>query len=267
MMSLLSFVKPLAYLSVPFFLLRTASNSSPSARYYIRLGLYLSTFGVCSVWGILVSIGMTAVGKRFDINWVVARSFYHLTSRVLGIYVEVEGEEHLSVKPAILVANHQSMLDILYTARVFPKQASITSKKELQWMPLLGQYMTLSGAIFIDRKNNARAIKSVADAGLAMKQRQISVWVYPEGTRTLSEKLDMLPFKKGAFHMAVQAGVPITPIICQNYWNLYHGGTFESGIIKVKVLPPIPTAGLTASDVGELAASVREKMLEALHEI
>lgn len=101
-------------------------------------------------------------------------------------------------------------------------------------MPLLGQFMTLSGAIFIDRSNNANAVKSVAAAGQVMKERGTSIWVFPEGTRTLGQKPDMLPFKKGSFHLAVQAGVPITPLICQNYWPLYHKGTFESGLIKVK---------------------------------
>ena len=117
-MSFFGFVKPLAYISLPVFLLRTASNSSPLARYYVRLGLYLSALGVCSVWGVIASIGMPLIGRRYDINWVVARSFYNLASRLLGIYcVEVDGEEHLSVRPAVIVANHQSMLDILYVGR------------------------------------------------------------------------------------------------------------------------------------------------------
>lgn len=120
-MSLLSYVvKPLAYVSLPVFLLHAASSASPLARYYVRLGLYLSAMGVCSVWGVIASVGMTLAGRRFDINWVVARSFYRLTSRLLGIYITVEGEEHLSVKPAVLVGNHQSMLDILYIGRYAP---------------------------------------------------------------------------------------------------------------------------------------------------
>lgn len=116
-MSLLSLVKPLAYLSLPLFLLRTASNASPLARYYVRLGVYLSAIGVCSVWGVVTAIGMTLAGNRFDINWVVARSFYHLTSRLLGIYIEIEGEEYLSTRPAVMIMNHQSMLDILVIGR------------------------------------------------------------------------------------------------------------------------------------------------------
>ena len=117
-MSFLSYlVKPLAYVSLPVFILHTVSNASPLARYYVRLGLYLSALGICSAWGAIASIGMTLIGRRFDINWVVARSFYALAGRLLDIELELEGEEHLSTKPAILVGNHQSMVDILYLGR------------------------------------------------------------------------------------------------------------------------------------------------------
>ena len=85
--------KPVAYLSLPLFLLHTASNRSPLARYYIRLGLYLSSLGVASIWGAISSIGMTLLGRRLDTNWIVARFFYHLASRVVGIEIELEGEE------------------------------------------------------------------------------------------------------------------------------------------------------------------------------
>ena len=108
------------------------------------------------------------------------------------------------------------------------------AKKELKWMPLLGQFMTLSGAVFIDRKNNTRAFESLAAAGDTIKRRGIALWVFPEGTRTNKPEVDLKPFKKGAFHLAVQAGVPITPVVCQNYWHLYHKGVFESGKLKIK---------------------------------
>lgn len=263
-MSLLSFFKPLAYISLPVFLLRTASNSSPLARYYVRLGIYLSTVGICSVWGVFASVGMSLMGRRHDIKWLVARSFYLLAGRFLDITIEVEGEEYLSQKPAVLVGNHMSMLDLLYLGRIFPKQATMTAKKELQWMPFLGQFMTLAGVVFIDRKNNARAVQSIAEAGQNMKRRKLAIWVFPEGTRNLSEKPDLRTFKKGAFHLAVQAGVPIIPVVCENYYRLYHKGCFESGRIKIKVLPPIPTVGLTAADVTELSIRVRAQMLDAL---
>ena len=116
-MGLLSIIKPLAYLSLPVFLLRTLSQASPIARYYVRLGVYLSAISICSAWGAIISLPMTLAGRRFDINWVVARTFYLLAGKSLGITIEVEGEEHLHTCPAIFVGNHQSMLDVLYLGR------------------------------------------------------------------------------------------------------------------------------------------------------
>lgn len=109
--------KPLAYVSLPFFILRSIAQSSPFARYYIRVVLYYSTLGLASAWGMMVAVGMSLAGRRFDINWVVARSFYLIASKVIDINFVVEGEEHLDTKPAMLVGNHQSALDILYLGR------------------------------------------------------------------------------------------------------------------------------------------------------
>ena len=111
-------------------------------------------------------------------------------------------------------------------------------KKELQWVPLMGQFMQLSGAVFVDRGNNAAAVRSLAAAGETIRTRHTSLWMFPEGTRTLRPNADLKPFKKGAFHMAVEAGVPIIPVVCENYWRLYRKGVFEEGVLKVKGLYP-----------------------------
>lgn len=221
---------------------------------------------VVSTWGVAVAVGMTLVGRRNDVNYVVARAFYALASYALDIKVVVEGEEHLQTRPAVMVSNHQSMLDILCLGRMFPQKASIMAKKELQWTPL-GPWMFMSGAIFIDRGNSSRAQESLAAAGEKMKSKGISLMMYPEGTRHNQEEPSLLPFKKGAFHLAVQAGIPIVPVICENYWRIYHKSVFDTGTIKLRVLPPIPTAGLTMADVSELATRVRSQMLDALRDI
>ncbi|CAE6477206.1 unnamed protein product [Rhizoctonia solani] len=260
-------IKPLAYLSLPALVLRYLSEKSPIVRYYVRLTTYLSTLGVLSMWGVLCSVGMTLMGKRFDINYVVARSFYYVCGPLLGIEIVVEGEEYISTPSAVYIGNHQSMLDILYLGRIFPKRASIMAKKELKWAPFLGQFMALSGAVFVDRKSSKDALHALAQAGEEMKSKGVSLWVFPEGTRASSEVPNLLPFKKGAFHLAVQAGVPIVPIICENYWRLYRKGTLDEGTLKIKVLPPISTQGLTAADVTELADRTRETMLATLRDI
>ena len=114
------------------------------------------------------------------------------------------------------------------------RRMTIMAKKELQWMPFLGQFMALSGAVFVDRGNNAAAVRSLAAAGETIRTRRISLWMFPEGTRTLRPTHEMKTFKKGAFHMAVEAQIPVVPVICENYWQLYRKGVFEEGTLKVK---------------------------------
>jgi lysophosphatidate acyltransferase len=107
------------------------------------------------------------------------------------------------------------------------------AKTSLKYTPL-GPFMTLAGNIFIDRGNNIRAVRSVEAATQRMKKEKLSLWMYPEGTRHTSESPNMLPFKKGGFHLAINAGIPIVPIVIENYWRIYHKGVFDTGVIKVK---------------------------------
>jgi len=113
----MSIFKPLAYISIPILFLQTLSAKFPLARYYIRLALYVSTLSIVSIYGALASVVLTLVGRRYTINLVTARAFYALASRAVGITVDVEGEQWINTRPAILVGNHQSMLDILYLGR------------------------------------------------------------------------------------------------------------------------------------------------------
>ena len=173
----------------------------------------------------------------------------------------------------------------LNPTRTMPKKASIMAKKSIQMTPL-GPFMMSAGTIFIDRGNNARAIRSLEAAGEMMKKNRTSLWIYPEGTRHLADRPELLQFKKGGFYLAIQAGIPIVPVVSENYWHLYHQGHFEPGTAKIRgmllhrfyvfsskppkfsiVLSPVPTAGMTAADVPELITKVRNQMLEALLDI
>jgi lysophosphatidate acyltransferase len=164
-----------------------------------------------------------------------------------------------------------------------PYRTSIMSKKSLRFTPL-GPFMLMSGAIFIDRGNSTRAKRSLDAAVNMMRTLRVSLWMYPEGTRHSSATPDLLPFKKGGFHLAVQAGIPIVPIVVENYWHLYRKNYFGSGVVHVRgmpatlmffhrltrlsvVLPPISTTGMTAADVPALADLVRDQMLAALIDI
>ncbi|WVW81672.1 hypothetical protein I302_103667 [Kwoniella bestiolae CBS 10118] len=271
-------LKPIALAStLALSTLGILSRKYQRARFYYHLTLYVSTLGALSLWGVVVSILATITGQRLNINYLVARSFYLTCSPAVGITFDVEGEEHLKglltarggkEQSAVLVGNHQSFLDILYLGRIFPKRAAIMAKRELKYTPGLGQFMSLSGAVFVNRSNRVDALAALQAAGEDMKKKGVSLWVFPEGTRSSSAEPALLPFKKGAFHLAVQAQVPIVPVVVENYHRLFDGRTrFESGKLRIKVLPPIPTTGLTANDVTQLSEDTRTKMLDTLKEI
>jgi len=216
--------------------------------------------------GILVAAGMSLIGRSTDANSVISKLFYALVGRAFDIKVEVEGEKHLNTRPAVFMVNHQSILDTLVVGSLMPKQTAVVAKKSLQFSPI-GPFLSMSGTIFIDRGNNAKAIRSIDAAGKHMMSTKTSLLMFPEGTRFLSKEPDMLPLKKGGFHLAVNAGIPIIPIVVENYWHLYRPGVFESGIVKIRVLHPIPTTDLSSADVGTLATHVRDQMLDTLRDL
>ncbi|PWO00507.1 acyltransferase-domain-containing protein [Tilletiopsis washingtonensis] len=261
--------RSLAYtLGTAVLLLSLLSPRSQRARLYLNTIFYISGLGACSAFGVVCSLFLTLVpgANRLNTNYYVARSFYLLAGSLTGIRFRVEGEENFDkARPAVLVGNHQTGIDILYLGRIFPRIASIMAKQELKYAPLLGQFMSLSGAVFIDRKNRHDAVKSFNQVGQEMKKNGLSLWVFPEGTRSNLPFPDLLPFKKGAFHLAVQAQVPVVPVVCENYHRLFDGKTrFEGGTIRIKVLEPVPTKGLTADDVTDLTTRVRSLMLKEL---
>jgi len=95
---------------------------------------------------------------------------------------------------------------------------------------------------------------------------QISLWMFPEGTRSHYAQPGLLPFKKGAFHLALQNNLPIIPVVCENYFDLYDSKTrFNPGEIRIAVLPPISTGGLTKDDTDSVMETVRNQMLDKLN--
>jgi lysophosphatidate acyltransferase len=108
-----SLFKPLVYLSPIVFV----AWFTPTGRYYLRVGVFIGwLFAVGSSSGI-IAIVMATVGRKYDVNSIVAFSFYWIASRTLNITVELEGEEYLETRPAVMIGNHQSMLDIIWLGR------------------------------------------------------------------------------------------------------------------------------------------------------
>jgi 1-acyl-sn-glycerol-3-phosphate acyltransferase len=161
------------------------------------------------------------------------------------------------------MASHKSNLDIVVYGSLYPKRAVVIGKKEIAKIPVFGWFFRATGNILLDRKDLQSAIASIAAAAKRVKEKGISVWVFPEGHRNGSPTL--LPFKKGAFHLAIAAQVPIVPIVCTPVGDLLDGHRLLvfPGRIRLRVLPAIPTEGLGEADLDALVARVRARMQEA----
>ena len=177
--------------------------------------------------------------------------------RLSGMEVSVKGREHLDPRQTyVFISNHRSYLDtatlFVYTGR----RMGLLAKKELLKVPILGYGMGFVNVMAIDRSNSERARETVANATARIKSG-ISFGVFAEGTR--AKPGEFLPFKKGAFYMAVAAGVPIVPVALKNTDVLMGKGTgrCQSGTIEMVMLPPISTAGLSSDeDVQRLVKEV-----------
>ncbi|KAL7986447.1 hypothetical protein Chor_011613 [Crotalus horridus] len=174
-----------------------------------------------------------------------------------GIKIDVRGTENFNIKePYVVVSNHQSSLDLL--DRCVP-----IAKKELMYMGTVGLACWLGGIIFINRKKTNDAISVMSEAAQTMLSQDVRVWVFPEGTR--NHNGSMLPFKRGAFHLAVQTQVPLIPVVISSYRDFYSkkDRRFTTGRCIVQILSSVPTKGLRADDVPALTDRVRQAMLVA----
>jgi putative phosphoserine phosphatase/1-acylglycerol-3-phosphate O-acyltransferase len=189
--------------------------------------------------------------------------FGDLASAVTGLKLEVVGEKNLwAARPAVFIFNHQSDIDVMICAKLLRRNFSGVGKTELKKIPLVGAAMEYSGVVLIDRNNSKGAIAALDPLIDRIKQDQISVVMAPEGTRSHSKKPK--PFKMGAFHIAMQAGVPIIPIVIHNAMDVSPmGDTFYyPGTVEVEILAPIDTSDWTTANLHAQVTKV-----EALYKV
>lgn len=240
-----------------------------TVKFYSKTVLALLTLTTCAIYGVVSSIILRLLGKKELCQWSTARCFYYMFSTLFDIKIEIDHPERLEKLPGIIIGNHQSALDILILGKIFPKGCFVTSKESLRYVPFLGWFMALSGTFFINRSNREKAVNTLNKALQDLKKNKHGIFIFPEGTRSHSLSPTLLPFKKGAFHMAVEAGIPIIPMVASNTSSLVNGSkkNFENGVIKIKVLEPIKTEGLTKDDVNDLVTKTRDLMLELVNEL
>jgi 1-acyl-sn-glycerol-3-phosphate acyltransferase len=178
--------------------------------------------------------------------------------RVAGVRLVIEGREHLATCPAVLTFNHTSMVDFFVNAVVAPFGTLVFGKRELVRVPFLGWMWWLGGHPMINRHEPGQwevVLKEVEDSLEGGSYRCI---IAPEGTRSRDGTL--LPFKKGAFRMALHTRAPVVPVVLIGVADVYdsEAGRFRPGTVTARVLPPVPTDDWARKSLGSHMNSVRD---------
>jgi 1-acyl-sn-glycerol-3-phosphate acyltransferase len=164
-------------------------------------------------------------------------------------------------RPFVVVSNHESFADILLISHL-PWEMKWLSKAELFRIPVMGWMMWLVGDIPVKRGFGPSAVEAMERCRATLKQR-VSVMIFPEGTR--SRTAELLPFKDGAFRLAIEAGVPLLPLAVSGTRTALpkHDWRFGRSVAEVRVLEPIETVGLTLDDIPALKSRVRDLIVQS----
>ncbi|MDH5273407.1 MAG: HAD-IB family hydrolase [Gammaproteobacteria bacterium] len=186
-------------------------------------------------------------------------------SALVGLDLRVRGERNLwRARPCIFLFNHQSRADVLVLAKLVRRDFTGVAKREMRDVPVVGKLLEWAGVVFVDRANARDAIQAMQPLVDAIRRDGRSVCIAPEGTRSLTAELG--PFKKGAFHLAVQAGVPIVPVVIHNSADVQPRNEFamRPATVRVEVLPPVDTSHWRAASIEAHVREVRNLFLRCL---
>jgi len=219
----------------------------------------------------MLGVGFAAGATMALVNWdrsvgagVAASVGSELALATAGVGLNVVGEQNIwSNRPAVFLFNHQSQLDVMILGSLLRRDFTGVAKKQLEHDPVFGPIGFLTDVAYVDRDNREKAIEALAPVVEALKNGR-SIAISPEGTRSPTPRL--LPFKKGPFHMAMQAGVPVVPIVIRNAGDIMrsHSLVISNGTVDVAVLKPISTKSWTAASIGKNVEKVRGLYLETL---
>ena len=221
------------------------------------MSLVMGTVGAAAAFGI-------ANRSRSMAANIAASVGSDLALAAAGVRLNVVGEENVwAARPAVFLFNHQSQLDVFVLAALLRKDFTGVAKKSLEKDPFFGPIGYMADVAYIDRSNTQAARKGLEPAVESLENGR-SIAIAPEGTRSPTPRL--LPFKKGPFHIAMQAGVPVVPIVMRNCGEIMaaHSMIIHPGTVDVAVLPPVPTTKWTKANLDRNIARVRKMYLDTL---
>lgn len=197
----------------------------------------------------------------------VARLWAKVLLAVSGVKVRAEGVGKIDPNGSyVFAANHASYMDTPVVLANIPVQFRFLAKRELFRIPFLGHHLQTAGHIPVSRDNPREALKTMAEAGRIIRERGVSVLIFPEGGRTM-ERLES--FKEGAAYIAIKAGVPLVPVAILGTRAVLRRGAVAPlpGRVVLRVGDPIPTEGLSLQDRGRLTARLHAAVAELLGEV
>jgi putative phosphoserine phosphatase/1-acylglycerol-3-phosphate O-acyltransferase len=242
---------------------RFTSRGRPGLADVVRTGMVYASL-VPSLWA-SAAAGL-ASGSRREATNMLASVWGDLATSLAGIDLRVEGEENLwARRPAVFIFNHQSALDAVLMIKLLRRDLTGVGKKEIQRNPLFGPLFMAAGVVFVDRADSGKAIEALKPAVDALREGR-SLVIAPEGTRSSTPRLGR--FKKGAFHMAMQAGVPIVPVVFRNVLDALPKDAMvvRPATIEAVVMPPVDTTGWTALGLDAAIAEIRSDYLTVLNQ-
>ncbi|XP_058036909.1 1-acyl-sn-glycerol-3-phosphate acyltransferase alpha-like isoform X1 [Ahaetulla prasina] len=225
-----------------------------------------------SCWILFLSVTVSPwvavfIGQRVE-NMKLLCSLIRPLKYIYNITFTVQGSENLNIKQSyVIVCNHQTNFDLLAMVEILPERCVPITKKELLYWGPVGFSGWLCNLVFIDRKKQHQARDTLGHLAERMQHEKLRIWVYPEGTRNREDT--MLPFKRGAFHLAIKAQVPIVPIVISSYNGFYSfkDKRFDPGNITIRILPKIQTQGLDLQDISGVVESTRRLMQDTFNDI
>ncbi len=237
------------------------SRGLPGFKEVVRTGLAYGAFMSAAVS--IVPTWLLNRSRRDAVNLAVT-TWGEFGSALAGIKIRVKGEENLwARRPAIFLFNHQSAADVLIMSNLLRRDFTAIAKKEIAGNPLVGPVFRVADAVFVDRGNHEKALEAVKPVVESLREG-LSLAIAPEGTRSAGNRLGK--FKKGPFHIAMQAGVPIVPIVIHNATDVLPKGAFflRPAEVYVDVLKPISTAKWSAATIDQHVDEVRQLFLHTL---
>jgi 1-acyl-sn-glycerol-3-phosphate acyltransferase len=222
----------------------------------VTLGIAITAF--ISFWCVIFSLFSNAENNIHKI----ANLWAKILLLICNTKVEIIGKENiLRGKPQIFMANHQSDFDILIVLAHIPGQFRWLVKKELFHIPVFGAAMKSAGYIEIDRNNREKAMQSLDQAALSIREGK-SIMAFPEGTR--SRLGEIKPFKQGTFYLAIKSGVPIVPISIIGSGEIMPKRSLKikPGKIKLVIDKPIDVKNITLENRQELITIVRNTIIK-----